>query len=323
MAADVVISYSSKDSELAQNLYRQLHECGIHCWIAPNDIPPGQEYLKAITEALNAAQVLVLVFSSNVNQSRYVPLEVERAYSKGLAIIPYRVQNVAPSPALDLIVSAMQWFDGTNGSVAEHATGIAAEIRIRLRSGHKGVPTAIDQIFPAKGAAFRNRFRTSRYNFFLFGGTGIFIAVVLWKVAFPEFIVRPSTVSATTNRDYYKKLEKIPTSTLVARTRTNNEIPTSTLVAETRTNNEIPTLLDRGIDFRTNMAVRYALALVKAKKVGEENQYMKLLNTIKHEYNGVPSEVVLHALNALEAANRVADAKDVSELYQSMQKEEK
>jgi hypothetical protein len=108
MSPDAVISYSSEDAEIAQEIYRALGAKGIRCWIAPNDVPTGQEYAEAIMQALDEAKVLVLIFTANANRSRFVPREVERAFSKRLSIIQYRLEPVEPSRALELFVSPSQ-----------------------------------------------------------------------------------------------------------------------------------------------------------------------------------------------------------------------
>ena len=41
--AEVFISHSSADSEVAKMLYRQLEARGISCWISSRDITPGEE----------------------------------------------------------------------------------------------------------------------------------------------------------------------------------------------------------------------------------------------------------------------------------------
>ncbi len=42
MAHDVFISYSNRDSQIANAICHMLEEVRIKCWIAPRDIRPGE-----------------------------------------------------------------------------------------------------------------------------------------------------------------------------------------------------------------------------------------------------------------------------------------
>ena len=96
MAFDVFISYASKDKIVADAVCAKLESSAIRCWIAPRDIVAGTSYGEAIIEAIHGAKVMVLVFSSNANASGHIPKEVERAVSNGVAILPFRIEDVAP-----------------------------------------------------------------------------------------------------------------------------------------------------------------------------------------------------------------------------------
>ena len=101
MAYDVFISYSSKDKVVADAVCARLEARGVRCWIAPRDVLAGVPYGEAIIDAIHGVKVMVLVFSSNANSSGHIPKEVERAVSNGVAIIPFRIEDVAPGKSLD------------------------------------------------------------------------------------------------------------------------------------------------------------------------------------------------------------------------------
>jgi tetratricopeptide (TPR) repeat protein len=108
--ADVFISYSSVDRTIADAVCASLESNGVSCWIAPRDIPAGS-YAAAIVKAINDSRLMVLVFSSSSNKSPQVEREIERAVSKNKAIYPLRIENVLPSPDLELFISSEQWMD--------------------------------------------------------------------------------------------------------------------------------------------------------------------------------------------------------------------
>src|SRR5919197_3613799 len=96
MAHDVFISYSAKDKATADGVCATLEAKGIRCGIAPRDILPGMDWGEAIIEAIHTSRVMILVFSSNANDSNQIKREVERAVSGGILVIPLRIENVAP-----------------------------------------------------------------------------------------------------------------------------------------------------------------------------------------------------------------------------------
>ena len=102
MAHDVFISYSSKDKTIADSICATLEGRRIRCWIAPRDILAGVPYGEALIEALGTSRLLVLVFSAHANISKQVAREVERACSKGLVIVPFRIEDVPMSKEMEL-----------------------------------------------------------------------------------------------------------------------------------------------------------------------------------------------------------------------------
>jgi TIR domain len=108
---DVLISYSKKDKQWADAACSVLESRGIRCWIAPRDIIAGTEWGAAIIAGIDECKAMVLIFSADANESPQVRREVERAFSKGLTIIPCRIENVMPSGAMEYALGDTHWFD--------------------------------------------------------------------------------------------------------------------------------------------------------------------------------------------------------------------
>lgn len=111
MAHDIFLSYSHKDKAAADAVCHALEAARIRVWMAPRDVIPGAEWGESIIRAIGAARAVVLVFSGHSNGSRQVRLEIERAINRELPIIPFRIENVAPSAALELFISSSHWLD--------------------------------------------------------------------------------------------------------------------------------------------------------------------------------------------------------------------
>ncbi len=54
---------------------------------------------------------MVLIFSDHANASKQVRKEVERAISKDLPVLAFRIQNVAPKDAMEFNLSNIHWLD--------------------------------------------------------------------------------------------------------------------------------------------------------------------------------------------------------------------
>jgi hypothetical protein len=111
MSYQVFISHSSKDKNIADAVCNHLENSGIACWIAPRDIKVGSEWAKAIVDGISTCKVLLLLFTENSDASPQVLREVERAISKGLIIVPLRLENLLPTNSMEFYLSAVHWLD--------------------------------------------------------------------------------------------------------------------------------------------------------------------------------------------------------------------
>ncbi len=144
MPFDVFVSHASKDRVVANAVCARLEAAGIRCWIAPRDIVAGTSYGESIIEAIRAAKVMVLVFSSNANSSGQVPKEVERAVSNGLAILPFRIEDVMPGKSLDYFIGSVHWLDAMTPPLEKHLDDLAETVRklLPLPAGAQAAPAA-------------------------------------------------------------------------------------------------------------------------------------------------------------------------------------
>jgi hypothetical protein len=134
MAHDVFISYSSQDKTVADAVCATLESRKIRCWIAPRDVLAGQPYAESILDGISRSRVFVLVFSSDSNLSQQVLREVERAVSKGLPILPFRIEDVEPTKSMELFLSATHWLDALTPPLEKHLQELADSVEVLLGS---------------------------------------------------------------------------------------------------------------------------------------------------------------------------------------------
>jgi hypothetical protein len=140
VAHDVFISYSSKDKTVADAVCARLEAHGIRCWIAPRDVQPGANYGASIMDAILSSRVMVLVLSANANASMHIPNEIERAVSRGLAVLPFRIEDVQPSKSLDLFIGAVHWLDALTPPLERHLEQLAQSVRRLLPEAARELP---------------------------------------------------------------------------------------------------------------------------------------------------------------------------------------
>jgi tetratricopeptide (TPR) repeat protein len=132
MAHDIFISYAHQDRTIANAVCATLEAHGIRCWIAPRDILPGSDWGAAIIDAIQEAKALVLIFSSNSNDSDQIKREIERTVHQGTAVIPFRIEDVLPNKTLEYFISTQHWLDALTPPLEDHMAHLAETITVLL-----------------------------------------------------------------------------------------------------------------------------------------------------------------------------------------------
>jgi hypothetical protein len=143
MAHDVFISYASEDKITADAVCARLESHRIRCWIAPRDVLPSMDYGQALVEAIKQSRLVVLVFSARSNDSAHVKREVERAVSKGIPILPFRIEDVTPSSSLEFFIAGAHWLDALTPPLERHLERLAETVELLLPRA--GTPPVVSQ----------------------------------------------------------------------------------------------------------------------------------------------------------------------------------
>jgi hypothetical protein len=174
MAHQVFISYGHEDKLVADAACARLEARGIRCWIAPRDVLPGRPYGEAISAAIRGCRALVLVFSSHANLSDHVSKEVERAVSNGIPVLSLRIENVAPTGALDYFIGSVHWLDALTPPIEQHLEHLADSVQ-RLIDPH---PTSAPRPAPKPVRPPRPA-PSKRLGMYAAAGTGALLLLLL------------------------------------------------------------------------------------------------------------------------------------------------
>lgn len=122
------ISYSHKDKIFVDMICSELTNRKVKYWIAHRDIRPGDNWAGSIIKAINTAEIMILIFSSHSNISIQVRREVERAISKDIKIVPFRIENVKLTEEMEYFISSCHWLDGFTNPKEKHISHLCDEI---------------------------------------------------------------------------------------------------------------------------------------------------------------------------------------------------
>ncbi|MEY2529601.1 MAG: hypothetical protein QOJ05_1691 [Verrucomicrobiota bacterium] len=141
MAHDVFVSHSAKDKAVSDALVAKLEEQGIRCWVAPRDVVPGADWGESIIDAIESSRIMVLIFSASANGSPQIKREIERAVDKGVYTIPFRIEDVQPTKALEYFISSAHWLDAFSEPLGQHIDSLAKTIKAILGASRSGSAT--------------------------------------------------------------------------------------------------------------------------------------------------------------------------------------
>jgi hypothetical protein len=114
MAHDVFISHAHKDKGIANAICEKLESAGVRCWIAPRDISPGEDWTKAIRNAIGSSRVIIPVLPENANASPHMEREIANAFYIGHPIVPFRLAKALPQRELLFYLGDARWCDAAN-----------------------------------------------------------------------------------------------------------------------------------------------------------------------------------------------------------------
>ena len=64
--------------------------------------------------------MMILILSTNANDSPQIRREVERAVNKEVVIVPLRIEDVAPTKSLEYFIGSVHWLDALSLPLDNH-----------------------------------------------------------------------------------------------------------------------------------------------------------------------------------------------------------
>lgn len=107
----VFISYKSDEFDEACWVKDRLEESGVSCWMAPMSIQGGSSYAEEIPKAIRDCSIFVLILSEKVQESKWVPRELDQAINNGKVILPFMIVDCSLKDDFDFYLSNVQRYE--------------------------------------------------------------------------------------------------------------------------------------------------------------------------------------------------------------------
>lgn len=108
---DVFISYSRKDTNVANRICKAFDEAGITYFIDRQGIGGAYEFPAVLAEAIMSSKIFLYLASRNSYESKFTQSEITFAFNrkdKG-TILPYIIDNSSMPISLEFVFSAINW----------------------------------------------------------------------------------------------------------------------------------------------------------------------------------------------------------------------
>jgi D-arabinose 5-phosphate isomerase GutQ len=87
--ANIFLSHSGKDEQIAEKLKNQLEQMGSDVYMFEHDQQPGSSITDKLTRAIDRCDMLFALFTKQGGQSNYVQQEIGYAKRAGKSIVPF------------------------------------------------------------------------------------------------------------------------------------------------------------------------------------------------------------------------------------------
>lgn len=131
----IFMSHCTSDDAFTNRLSIELQSRGYTTWVDHVSIPAGTAWPRAVEEALQQCDVMILVLSEEARQSRHVDREWQAFYDHDKPIFPVMAKD-CPKP---MLLSPLQHVDFSDPEQYEAQLGVLLEVLPKPRKNTKPV----------------------------------------------------------------------------------------------------------------------------------------------------------------------------------------
>jgi hypothetical protein len=164
----VFISYAGAQKAHAETLCELLEANDVPCWIAPRDIPAGSDWVTGIPAAVEHAELVVALLSSEAQVSDWVDREIMWAVAKRRPLLPVVLGDTEPSERVDFLLGTIQRarVTGEQPEFGDLVAGVRELLGDETQASH-AVSDAEPTEAPAPADPFTHRVTENRPAYFV------------------------------------------------------------------------------------------------------------------------------------------------------------
>ena len=107
----VFISCSTGDENIAEDICGFLESNNVGCWMAPRDVKTAVNYSGELVEAIDNAELLLLISSKKSLESSYIENELDNAFNSDKPIIAFNTDGTSPEGEKQFLLRNAVWID--------------------------------------------------------------------------------------------------------------------------------------------------------------------------------------------------------------------
>lgn len=112
----IFISHSSKEAEIANKMCDKLEQSGYSCFIAPRNIRSGYVYAEELANGVDTSDVILLMLSKESNRSPHVLREIERAVTRSIPIVVYKMEELELTKSMEYFLMTHQFMEAAQNT---------------------------------------------------------------------------------------------------------------------------------------------------------------------------------------------------------------
>ncbi len=106
---DIFISYSRKDSAIADEICKAFDQAGITYFIDRKGIRATANYINKIAEEIDNSKAMLLLASANSYESKFVSIELLYAFNHDVVVLPYALDNTPTPKNFEILLIYANW----------------------------------------------------------------------------------------------------------------------------------------------------------------------------------------------------------------------
>lgn len=106
---DIFISYSRKDSVIADEICKAFDRVGITYFIDRKGMGGTANYVTKIAEEIDNSKAMLLLASANSYKSKYVSIELHYAFNHDVVVLPYALDETPTPKDFEILLIHANW----------------------------------------------------------------------------------------------------------------------------------------------------------------------------------------------------------------------